>query len=105
LSLGVVLYEMATGHRAFDGNTSAVIFHVILERAPAAPSTLNPALPPKVEEIIDNALEKDLDMRYQSAAEVRNDLKRWKRALDSGRGTAAASEVQSPVRASAAASK
>ena len=104
-SLGVVLYEMATGHRAFDGNTSAVIFHAILERAPASPSKLNPALPPKLEEIIDKALEKDLDMRYQTAAEVRNDLKRLKRALDSGRGTAAASEVQSPVRASTAASK
>jgi len=62
-SLGVVLYEMATGHRAFDGNTSAVIFHAILERAPAAPSKLNPALPPKLEEIIDKTLEKDLDMR------------------------------------------
>jgi len=88
-SLGVVLYEMATGHRAFDGNTSAVIFHAILERSPAAPSKFNPSLPPKLEEIIDKALEKDLDMRYQTAAEVRNDLKRVRRALDSGGGIAA----------------
>jgi len=90
-SLGVVLYEMATGHRAFDGNTSAIIFHAILERTPLAPSRLNPSLPPKLEEIIDKAVEKDLDMRYQTAAEVRNDLKRLKRALESGRTTAASS--------------
>ncbi|HXZ40353.1 MAG TPA: protein kinase, partial [Terriglobales bacterium] len=100
-SLGVVLYEMATGHRAFDGNTSAVIFHAILERAPVAASKLNPALPPKLEEIIDKALEKDLDMRYQTAAEVRNDLKRLKRALDSGRSTAAG-EVGATVQSAAA---
>lgn len=104
-SLGVVLYEMATGHRAFDGNTSAVIFNAILERAPAAPSKLNPTLPPKLEEIIDKTLEKDLDMRYQTAAEVRNDLKRLKRALDSGRGIPAVSGVPSLVRESAAASE
>jgi len=84
-SLGVVLYEMATGHRPFDGNTSAVIFHAILERVPTAASKLNTALPQKLEEIIDKALEKDLDMRFQTAAEVRNDLKRLKRALDSDR--------------------
>ncbi|MFZ1916957.1 MAG: protein kinase [Terriglobales bacterium] len=104
-SLGVVLYEMATGHRAFDGNTSAVIFNAILERAPAAPSKLNPTLPPKLEEIIDKTLEKDLDMRYQTAAEVRNDLRRLKRALDSGRGISAVSGVPSLVRERAAASE
>jgi len=96
-SLGVMLYEMATGHRAFDGNTSAVIFNAILERAPVAPSKLNPALPPKLEEIIDKTLEKDLDMRYQTAAEVRNDLKRLKRALDSGRGMSAVGGIPSLV--------
>jgi len=94
-SFGVVLYEMATGQRAFDGSTSAVIFNAILERAPLAPSKLNRRVPAKLEEIIDRALEKDLNMRYQTAAEARNDLKRLKRTLDSapGAGAAAASTV------------
>jgi len=89
-SLGVVLYEMSTGRRAFDGNTSAVIFHAILEGMPTAPRALNPALPPKLDEIISKALDKDLDMRYQSAAEIRGDLKRLKRELDSTRTAGAA---------------
>jgi len=92
-SLGAVLYEMATGHAAFNGNTSAVIFDAILNRSPAAPSSLNPNLPPKLEEIIGKSLEKDRDLRYQTAAELRGDLKRLKRDSDSGRagsGTASA---------------
>src|ERR1700678_363355 len=92
-SVGAVLYEMATGQAAFNGNTSAVIFDSILNRTPVAPSTLNPNLPPKLEEIIGKSLEKDRDLRYQTAAELRGDLKRLKRDSDSGRagsGTAAA---------------
>jgi serine/threonine protein kinase/Tol biopolymer transport system component len=84
-SLGAVLYEMATGRAAFTGNTSAVIFDSILNRTPAAPSTLNPNLPPKLEEIIGKSLEKDCDLRYQTAAELRGDLKRLKRDSDSSR--------------------
>jgi eukaryotic-like serine/threonine-protein kinase len=92
-SLGAVLYEMATGQAAFNGNTSAVIFDAILNRTPAAPSSLNPNVAPKLEEIIGKSLEKDRDLRYQTAAELRGDLKRLKRDSDSGRagsGTAAA---------------
>src|SRR5580692_1422016 len=84
-SLGAVLYEMATGHAAFNGNTSAVIFDAILNRTPAAPSTLNPNLPAKLEEIVGKAIEKDPDFRYQTAAELRGDLKRLKRDTDSSR--------------------
>lgn len=84
-SLGAVFYEMATGQTAFTGGTSAVIFDAILNRAPAAPSSLNPNLPPKLEEIIGKALEKDRELRYQTAAELRADLKRLKRDTDSSR--------------------
>ena len=78
-SLGGILYEMATGKIPFEGNTSAVIFQGILDRNPRPASELNAAVPAKLEEIIDKALEKDLELRYQSAAEMRADLKRLKR--------------------------
>ena len=84
-SLGLVLYEMATGVPAFSGNTSGVILEAILNRVPVSPLRLNPDLPPKLEEIIYKALEKDAEMRYQGASELRTDLKRLKRDTDSGR--------------------
>ena len=94
-SLGAVVYEMTTGRPAFSGATSAVIFDAILNRTPAAPSSLNPNLPRKLEEIIGKALEKDRDLRYQTAAELRTDLKRLKRDVDSSR-TQIASDTSWP---------
>jgi Tol biopolymer transport system component len=89
-SFGAVLYEMATGQRAFAGNTTAVIFHSILSQVPTSPLQLNPALPPELERIINRLLEKDHDLRYQSAADLRSELKRLKRDTDSGRSPATA---------------
>src|SRR5580658_7504866 len=101
-SLGATLYEMTTGKPAFDGNTSAVIFESILNRNPIHPRQLNPDLPPQLERILDRALEKDRDLRYQSAAEMRAEMKILKRTLDSQR-TAAAQGPPLSVSGSAAA--
>ena len=84
-SLGVVIYQSATGSLPFSGSTAAVIFNAILERDPVPAVQLNPHLPPKLQEIIDKLLEKDRDLRYQSAADLRGDLKRLKRDTESGR--------------------
>jgi len=84
-SFGIVLYEMATAKQAFSGATAGVIFNQILEREPVRPSQVNPEVPPKLEEIIEKALEKDLKLRYHTAGDMRADLQRLKRAMESGR--------------------
>ncbi|MGI9101313.1 MAG: protein kinase domain-containing protein [Terriglobales bacterium] len=86
-SFGAVLYQLTTGKMPFEGPTSAVIFTKILEKESPAPSTINPDLPPKLDEIIGKALEKDRELRYQTAAEMRADLKRLKRDSDSGKSS------------------
>jgi eukaryotic-like serine/threonine-protein kinase len=101
-SFGAVLYEMATGQQAFPGTTTALVHDAILNRTLAPPATLNPSLPPKLGEIIDKALEKNRDLRYQHASDVRTDLTRLKRDADSKRDSAvpalaSTKDAQEPV--------
>jgi eukaryotic-like serine/threonine-protein kinase len=95
-SFGLVLYEMAAGRVAFSGPTTAGIFDAILHDAPTSALSLNPDLPPKLEEIISKAIEKDRDLRYQHAGDMRADLKRLKRDTSSGRSASVAPRVGEP---------
>ena len=97
-SFGVVLYEMATGTLPFRGESSGVIFNAILERAPVPAVRLNPDLPPKLEDIINKSLEKDRELRYQHASDMRTDLQRLKRDTESGHRVALTSS-ETPVAA------
>ncbi len=107
-SFGAVMYEMCTGQVAFGGSTSAVIFEAILNRVPTPPPQLNPGLPPDLNRIIGRALEKDRELRYQTASEIRAELRRLKRDLDSNRSAAAqgaVSATQTPAAPPAAAAR
>jgi eukaryotic-like serine/threonine-protein kinase len=104
-SFGAVLYEMATGKKPFSGTTTAVIFDGILNRAPVSPVKLNPELPAELERIVNTALEKDRELRYQTAAELRADLKRLKRDSESGRTGAAIPAPSAPTAPSPARSR
>jgi serine/threonine protein kinase/tetratricopeptide (TPR) repeat protein len=99
-SFGAVLYEMATGQLPFPGDSTATIYEAILNRMPTAPVRINPNLPVRLEEIINRALEKDREFRYQSARDLRADLQRLKRDTDSGRSAAANSGAAAIVQGS-----
>jgi serine/threonine protein kinase/tetratricopeptide (TPR) repeat protein len=99
-SFGLVLYEMTTGRPAFPGSTSGIISEAILNRAPAPAARLNPELPPKLEEIINKAIEKDRKLRYQHASEIGADLQRLRRDTESGRSAALSGGSLSGVQAS-----
>ncbi|MBA3770400.1 MAG: protein kinase [Blastocatellia bacterium] len=94
-SIGTVLYQMATGSQPFQGETSAVVFDAILNRDPKPLSEINPSLPPELDRIIGQALEKDRDLRYQNATDLKTALKRMKRDLDSGRHSGENSGIHS----------
>ncbi len=94
-SFGIVLYEMATGALPFRGETSGVIFDAIMNRVPLAPVRLNPNLPPRLEDVINRALEKERDLRYQHAVDIKSELLRLKRDLESGRSSAVSSSSSS----------
>ncbi len=98
LSFGAVLYEMSTGALPFRGDTSGVIFDAILNRTPPPPIRLNPDLPPRLEEIVQKALEKDRELRFQHASDIRADLQRLKRDTESMRISAAARQQERPAR-------
>jgi serine/threonine protein kinase/Flp pilus assembly protein TadD len=97
-SFGVVLYEMATGAPPFAGETTGVIFDGIMNRQPSSTLRLNPALPVGFDHVLEKSLEKDRDLRYQSAAELRADLKRIQRASDSGRTSSVSADTQTQAR-------
>ena len=96
-SFGAVLYEMATGRKAFEGNTAAIVHDAILNRAPTPLARVNPGIPPEFERIVNKALEKDKKLRYQSAAEIRTDLQRLKRDSNMSRSAAASTQVESKL--------
>ena len=96
-SFGVVLYEVATGHHTFPGNTTALIFDAILNKTPTSPMRLNPRLSAELERIINKLLEKDAELRYQHASELRADLKRLKRDTDSGKAAATGKVTIAPA--------
>src|ERR1700676_53365 len=100
-SLGAVLYQMVTGKHPFPGSTSAVVFDNILHRAPVSPISVRPGVPVELERILNKALEKDVDLRYQVAAELRADLKRLQRELELGKIPSGSSQIVSAAHESA----